>query len=76
MTTLVIDITTNLWLGAFLAGRGGDFDDNDKGNNDHKDDDNYGARTTLNSFFDTTTNLWSDAFLEGRLFFIEDGSIL
>ena len=37
-TTTFFDITTNLWSDAFLAGRGGDFDnvDSDKNNNDNK----------------------------------------
>ena len=30
---LIFDTTTNLWSDAFLAGRGGDFDNDDKGNN-------------------------------------------
>jgi hypothetical protein len=47
-------------------GRGGDFDNNDDGNNAYKDADNDNARTMSTSFFDTTTNLWLDAFLEGR----------
>jgi hypothetical protein len=49
MTTSCFDTTTNLWLDAFLAGRGGEFDDDDDsnndqkdGNNDHKDYDNDG----------------------------------
>ena len=33
------DTTTNLWLDAFLAGRGGDFDNDDNGNNN--DDDSF-----------------------------------
>jgi hypothetical protein len=37
------DTTTNLWSDAFLAGREGDFDDEDKGINDHKDDDKDGG---------------------------------
>ena len=62
-------------MDAFLAGRGGDFDDDDDGINKHKDNDNthgeHGmktqtARTTPTSFLDTTTNLWTDAFLAGR----------
>ena len=42
------DTTTNLWSDAFLAGRGGDFDNDDDGNNDNKDpngDDGKVART-------------------------------
>ena len=58
---LIFDTTTNLWLDAFLAGRGviltmmttakmttkmrGDFDKDDHGNNNHKDDDNDNTRT-------------------------------
>ena len=58
---LIFDTTTNLWLDAFLAGRGviltmmttatmttkmrGDFDKDDHSNNNHKDDDNDNART-------------------------------
>jgi len=48
-------------------GGGGDFNDDDDGNNDNDDgnndnedpngDDIEDARTTLTSFFDTTTNL-------------------
>ena len=38
--TSLFDTTTNLWSDAFLAGRGGDFDDDDDGNNDQKDNDN------------------------------------
>ena len=65
--TSFFDKTTNLWSNAFLAGKGGDFNnDDDDGNNDHKDDDNDNARTTSTSFFDTTTNLWSDAFLAAK----------
>ena len=30
---LIFDTTTNLWLDAFLVGRGGDFDNDDDGNN-------------------------------------------
>ena len=37
MATSFFDTTTNLWSDAFLAGRGGDFDNDDDGNNDHKD---------------------------------------
>ena len=29
---LIFDTTTNLWSDAFLAGRGGDFDNNDANN--------------------------------------------
>ena len=32
--TSFFDTTTNLWSDAFLAGRGGDFDDDDNVNND------------------------------------------
>ena len=37
-TTIFFDITTNLWWDAFLAGRGGGFDnyDSDKNNNDEQ----------------------------------------
>jgi hypothetical protein len=58
---LIFDTTTNLWLDAFLAGRGViltmmttetmttkmrvDFDKDDHSNNNHKDDDNDNART-------------------------------
>ena len=38
-TTTFFDTITNLWSDAFLAGKGGDFGDDDDGNNDHKDDD-------------------------------------
>ena len=62
-TTSVFDITTYLWLDAFLAGTGGYLYNNDYINNDHKDDD---ARTTMTSFSDTTILLWLDAFLGGR----------
>ena len=31
--TSFFDTTTNLWSDAVLAGRGGDFDNNDNGNN-------------------------------------------
>ena len=65
-TTSFFDITTNLWSDAFLVGKGGDFDNEDDGNNDRKDNDNGNARTMSTSFFDTTTNLWLDAFLEER----------
>ena len=37
---LIFDTTTNLWLDAFLAGRGGYFDNNDDGNNYRKDNGN------------------------------------
>ena len=40
MTTSFFDTTTNLWSDAFLAGRRGDFDDDDNGNKDHKDNNN------------------------------------
>jgi hypothetical protein len=33
---LIFYTTNNLWEDAFLAGRGGDFDDDDEGNNSHK----------------------------------------
>ena len=36
---LIFDTTTNLWSDAFLAGKGGGFNnDDDYGNNDHKDE--------------------------------------
>jgi hypothetical protein len=39
MTTSFFDTTTNLWLDAFLAGKGGGFNnDDDDGNNGHKDE--------------------------------------
>ncbi len=38
MTTSFFYTTTNLWSDAFLAGRGGDFDNDVYSNNDHKDD--------------------------------------
>ena len=34
--TSFFDTTTNLWSDAFLVRRGGDFDDDDNGNSDHK----------------------------------------
>jgi hypothetical protein len=40
---LIFDTTTNLWSDAFLAGRGGNFDNDDEGLNDHKDNDNDGS---------------------------------
>ena len=33
--TSFFDTTTNLWSDAFLAGRGGDFDNDDEGHNNH-----------------------------------------
>ena len=33
-STSLFDTTTNLWSDAFLAGRGGDFNDDEDGNND------------------------------------------
>ena len=65
-------------LDAFLAWRGGDFNDGD-GNNDGRREGLILTRmttktptamkpwTTTTSFFDTTTNLWSDAFLAWRV---------
>ena len=35
--TSFFDTTTNLWSDAFLAGKRGDFN-NDNGNNNHKDE--------------------------------------
>ena len=35
---LIFDTTTNLWSDAFLAGRGGDFNYDDDGNYDQKDE--------------------------------------
>ena len=80
MLTSFFNTTTNLWSDAFLAGRGGDLDNNDDGNNDHKDDDNDTVNEDNDEdpnsedngednddlIFDTTTNLWSDAFMAGR----------
>ena len=43
MLTSFFNTTTNLWLDAFLVGKGGDFDKNDSGNNNHKDEDNDGG---------------------------------
>jgi hypothetical protein len=40
---LIFDTTTNLWSDAFLAGRGGDIDNDYKGLNNHKDNDNNGG---------------------------------
>jgi hypothetical protein len=37
--TLFLNTTTNLWADAFLAGRVGDFDEDDNGNNDLKEND-------------------------------------
>ena len=37
---LIFYTTANMWLDAFLAGRGGDFDNDDDGNNNCKDNDN------------------------------------
>ena len=34
---LIFDTTTNLWLDAFLAGRGSDFVNDDDGNNDGRE---------------------------------------
>jgi hypothetical protein len=38
MTTSFFDTTTNLWSDAFLARRGGDFNYDDYGNYDQKDE--------------------------------------
>ncbi len=75
---LIFDTTTILWADAFLAGRGGYFDNDDDGNNNRNDNDKDNgermmtttkppmARTTTTSIFDTTTsNLWSDASWQG-----------
>ena len=48
----MFDTATNLWLDAFLAGRGGDLDNDDNGNNDHADDYN----STVNKENDKDTN--------------------
>ncbi len=37
--TLFLNTTTNLWADAFLAGRVGDFDEDDNSNSDLKDND-------------------------------------
>ena len=34
---LIFDTTTNLWSDTFLAGRGGDFDNDDEGNNNGRE---------------------------------------
>ena len=39
-TTSFFDTTTNLWADAFLAGRGGYFDNDDDGKNNRNDKDN------------------------------------
>jgi hypothetical protein len=75
-TTSVIDITTNLWSDAFLAGRGGIWKTmptattttktitttmvNEDNGKDPNSEDND------NLIFDTATNMWLDAFLAGR----------
>ena len=78
--TSFFDTTTNLWLNAFLAWRGGGVSKmmttatTTTKTTTMKDDNDTRtttktptARTTTNSFFDTTTNLWLDAFLAGRV---------